>query len=238
MMESRTTNGHARRRPVSFPVVIGLVVVAILAIAGGVWLGYHELWAGSADSEAAAPADLDAAVAAYNSGDFAGAEETLEQLVASSPDNLEARRSLALALSAQGKNEEALEQYAAIIERDPQDHASLYRMAAIEQLIGQATESITHLEQAIAVEEDPVYLQSLAPIYGTVGKWTETIATWERYLETAELDEKRQAQVHAAIASAYEGMRDYDNARESLEKAIFLDPGNEVYQARLEGYGD
>lgn len=180
--------------------------------------------------------DLAAAKRSYETGDYASAESELAALVADDGDNLEARAALALALAAQGKNEAAIEQYAAIVKADPGNDEALARMAALEQLLGDASGAITHLEAAIQVEPEPSYYGALAPIYATVGKWTECIDAWTKYLELAELDPAGEGEVHAAMAYAYDGMREYDKAKAELEQALFLDPNNAQYKSRLEGY--
>ncbi len=238
MVDSTTTKSVGPRRPVPFP-VIGIVAgIAVLAIAAGVFLATRDGGFLAGSGTGAVEPDLEAAKAAYNTGDYSGAESALGELIGDDAEGLEARKTLALALAAQGKNEEALEQYAAVVAADPMDHQTLFAMAALEQLTGKAAESISHLEAAIEIKPEPSYFQALAPIYATVGKWDECVATWQKYLELAELDETGQAQVHAAIASAYEGAREYDKAKESLGQALFLDPNNETYRARLEGYAN
>lgn len=135
-------------------------------------------------------------------------------------------------------NQELLERYEATVEADPTDHGALYRLADIEQLVGRPVDSIAHLERAIELAEEPSYYRSLAPIYASVGKWAESVEAWQNYMALAELDEAGRAQVHASIASAQEGAREYDKARASLEQALALDPGSENYKVRLEAYGD
>lgn len=135
-------------------------------------------------------------------------------------------------------NQEMLERYEAMVAGDPSDHEALFRLAGTEQLVGKPVESIAHLERAIELAEEPSYYRSLAPIYASVGKWAESVDAWQRYLTLAELDAAGRAQVHAAIASAHEGAREYDKARLSLEQARALDPGSDNYKARLEAYED
>jgi len=227
-------NARNKRRRVFPPLLIVGLAVAVLLVVGGAYL----LWGTPSGATSGGEQAMASATAALDSGDFAAAQAALEALLAADGDDLDARRALARALAAQGKNEEAIEQYAAVVEADPADHASLYEMAMLEQLLGRAAEAIGHLEAAAAIEQSPSYLGALAPIYVTVGEWAEAVAAWQKYLATAELDEARQAQVHAAIATALEGAREYEKAKDELGQAVFLDPNNQAYKARLEGYGD
>ncbi|MHB1016429.1 MAG: tetratricopeptide repeat protein [Coriobacteriia bacterium] len=236
----RTTNGRTRRRSTSLPLLIGLAVVAVLAIAGGIWLAYDRLSSEPpvVESEALTPADLESATAAYNSGDFTAAEDALEELIAENPEDLDARRSLALALSAQGKNDEALAQYATIVEAEPGDHETLYQMAVLERLLGDADNAVEHLEAAVDAEPAVAYLDDLARTYMQMGRYEDAVASWQRVLDVDSLDEAGQAGVYAAIATAHEGAREYDDAKEALEEALHLLPNDENLKARLEVYED
>lgn len=221
-----------RRRVVPLPVLL-MVGVVVVVLGAAVALIANHSSAGSAADETASEAR-----AASDSGDFQGAEVMLRERLSSDEDDVDARRQLAEVLASEGDNEEALEQYAQVVDADAEDHESLVAMASIEQVLGDAEAAAKHLEAALAVEQDPSYYRALAPIYVSMGKWDEAIATWRTYLDIAELGVTDQAAVHAAIAAVYEDARDYEQARESLKVAVRLDPSNAEYQSRLEVYGD
>lgn len=233
------TNGAVRRRSVfPLPLIIAITAVVVLAVAGGVALGLRDGGFLRGNEEREMDVSLSSARASYEAGDYATAEIQLKSLVGADAENLDARRVLALALTAQGKNDEALEQYTAIIKADSADQASLYEMAIIEQRIGKAQEAIAHLESAVKIEPDASCYRALAPIYASVGKWTESIDAWTAYLGLTELNERGQAEVHAAMSSVYDGMREYEKAKAELEQALVLDPGNEQYKSQLKGYAN
>lgn len=237
MTDAPVTTGGARRRGfASLPILGGLAIIALLAIGGGAWLAFGG--GRTAESGSQSEPSTIAAAEAYDSGDFASAEEALAGLVEADEGDLEARKALALALAAQGKNDEALEQYAAIIAADPKDHESLYQMAVLERLLGKTPDAITHFEAALAAKDDPVYADELARTYMQAGRYDDAIAQWQAVLEAGGLDEAGQAAIYAAMASAHEGARRYEDARAALEQALFLLPNDTALAARLAGYGD
>lgn len=211
-----------------------LIAVALLGIAAagaGLW------WLLSGDSTPRAEVEtvsFESALEAYKAGEYADSEAALEQMVADDGDDLEARKALAEVYAAQGKNAEAIEQYDAVVNADGEDHESLYRIALLERLIGDALASITHLEAAVDVERRDAYLNDLALTYVQVGRYADAIEAWQEVLDSGELDEAGQAGVYSAIATAYEGMRDYAGARSALENARALMPNDPNLQARLE----
>jgi tetratricopeptide (TPR) repeat protein len=236
MSGTETREAPVRRRLVPLPVIGIAATIAVLALGIGVYFAFFDDGSGSGSTQA--KADAAAAQAAFDSADYDRAVEIYRDLTEADPKDLDLRRRLAETLAADGKAEEAIVQYQAIVEEVPTDAGALYAMATLEQLIGKTAEAIAHYEAAVAITPDPQYLQALAPVYSQVGKWAESVSTWEQYLEAATLAEPGKAQVYAAIATAYENAREYDKAAEALEQALFLDPNNETYKARLEAYED
>jgi len=170
---------------------------------------------------------------AYEEGDFAGATQRAEAIVSDDPGNLDARRVLALALAAQGDNEGAIEHYVYVLEKQPEDHVTLYQVAMLERVIGRTGDAIGHLEAAVALKSDPSYLDDLARTYMQVGRYEEAAKLWGRVLEDEDLDETSRVELLVLQADAYEDARMYDEARGALEKALFLDPNNEELKERI-----
>lgn len=235
----RVTERPERRRLVPVPVIAAIAALGAIALVIVLLSALGVFGARSDDGDSKeASSELVAAQAAYNQGDFAGAESALVALVSDDPDDLDARRALALAFAAQGKNDAAIEQYAAVVAADDTDHESFYRMAVIERLVGKTNAAITHFEAAVAVEPQSLYADELARTYMQVGRYTDAVGAWETVLESDGLDEAATAGVYAAIADAYAGARDYDGAREALESALALTPNDENLKARLESLAE
>lgn len=229
----RATNGRHRRRVSPIPLFAGATAVVLFGVVGAYLLaeGGSVPLPGDQDTQTAT---FESALDAYDAGEYADSEAALAELVTEDPGDLEARKALAQALAAQGKNDEALEQYAAIVVEDPEDHESLYAMAVLERLLGDSVNAIKHLEAAVDVTPEMAYLDDLALTYVQVGRYRDAVDCWEQVLATEQLDEVDQAELYAAMATAYEGMRDYNGARAALEHALALSPNDENLKARLQ----
>lgn len=184
-------------------------------------------------TETSSTVSVESANEAYERGDFGKASADLEQIVEEEPGDIEARRLLALSYAAEGKNEEAVEQYQAIVDTDQQDHASFYRMALLERLIGKSNEAVAHLESAAALQEDPTYLDELARTYMQVGRYADAAATWGKVLEGEGVSDQGRVDLLKLQAEAYVNAKQYDDARAALEKALSLAPNDQAAQARL-----
>ncbi|MCL4079189.1 tetratricopeptide repeat protein [Coriobacteriia bacterium Es71-Z0120] len=212
-------------RPVAVVVVL-VVVVAALAFVG--W----KVWS-APEGKAQREASLEAASQAYNDGKFAEAEQMASDVLVSNPGSIEAKKLLAMTLAAQGKNEEAIAVFSEVVGADPKDHESFYRMAVLERLIGRTADAITHFEKAVSLKKDRAYADELARTYVQVGRYEDAIEQWQTVVADGALDEAQKAQVYAAMASAYEGLRNYENARAMLKEALHLTPNDEQLKARL-----
>lgn len=226
----RATNGFGRRMSLLKPLGFAAILLAVVV---GVWIlaeGESVTFPGEQDSDA----DLTAALDSHRSGDYAEAEASLATLVAEDPEDLDARSALAEALAAQGKNQEALVQLEAVVSQDSHDHEALHEMAVLERLLGDSVAAVRHFEAAVEVAPEAAYLDDLALTYVQLGRYDEAVTVWKRLLEMDDFDEAGRARVYAAMATAYEGAREYDGARRALEQALALTPNDEILRARLE----
>lgn len=207
-----------------------LVLAAVLAVS----LAGAIVWR-LTSNRSGSPSDpsLQAAEAAYKEGRYSDAEQTLDDVLAAKPGDLAAKKLLALTLAAQGKNEEAIAALAEVVKADPEDHEAFYRMAVLERLIGRTQDAIKHFEKAVGLKADPVYADELARTYMQVGRYADAIAQWKTVVEAGGLKEADGAQIYAAMASAYEGLRDYQSAIQALKKALALTPNDEGLKSRL-----
>ncbi len=192
---------------------------------------------GCASDEGSSDVTLDEARTLYEQGEFEQAAADLEALIDEDGNDLPARRVLALTYSAQGKNDEAIEQYVFVVGADSEDHVSFYRMALLERLIGRVDDSILHLETASEIKEDRVYLDELARTYVTVGRYEDAIAAWDVVLEDETLEQEIRVEVLKLQAQAYADARMYAEAKAALEKALFLAPNDETIKTRLDALG-
>lgn len=94
------------------------------------------------------------------------------------PDNADAKRGLASALTAAGEMDAAAKIYAQILGSDPQDAQSLIRQADIQRQEGHYEQALATLKKAAALVSDNVELSyNEALVYDALGRFDESIKT-------------------------------------------------------------
>lgn len=235
---TRETGVRTRQRAVVRALVGVSLCLSLVALLGGcaaaVKPGTKKSATGSEDSSKS----IDAAIQTYNEGDFAGAEKALTKIVKEHPGNLEARKALALALAAQGKNELAIKQYMAVIEADAKDHATLYRLALLERLTGDVESAAGHLKAAVELNPDDSYADELARTYVQLGKYKEATDIWGSLIAEKGRPNDSTVALLKLQAEAYSLAGDTKAARTALKHAASLAPGDVDIEARLKALGE
>jgi tetratricopeptide (TPR) repeat protein len=122
------------------------------------------------------------------------------------PDNLDAKKGLAAALTAAGETDAAAKIYADILSNNPQDPQSLINEADLERQQGDFEKSLATLKKAQALDAGDIKLNfDLALDYDALGRFAEAIATLKQIL--------------AATASSDGKYTDSDRSN----RALFLD---------------
>jgi len=99
------------------------------------------------------------------------------------PDNTDAKRGLAAALSASGQMDEAAKIYAQILGNDPQDAQALIRQADIQRQQGHYEQALATLKKAQTLVSDNVELSyNLALVYDALGRFDDSIKTLKQLL--------------------------------------------------------
>lgn len=99
------------------------------------------------------------------------------------PDNTDAKRGLAAALSASGQMDEAAKIYAQILGSDPQDAQALIRQADIQRQQGHYEQALATLKKAQSLVSDNVELSyNLALVYDALGRFDDSIKTLKQLL--------------------------------------------------------
>ncbi len=156
------------------------------------------------------------------------AEEALKQ----NPDDLNARRVLAriytrLIGDPQSRLDEtmlkkAVEQYQKITEKDPSDSESWLMLGRLETAAHNTVEAQNAYKKALALDpNNQDAITGLAMVYAEVGN-TKDAADLLR--QAAEKDPNPRSL--AALAKAYEQMKDYALAAETLRRALDMSEGN------------
>lgn len=111
------------------------------------------------------------------------AAKAYQAAVDEDPDNTDARRGLAAALTASGQMDAAAKVYAQILGNDPQDAQSLIREADIERQEGHYDQALTTLKKAQALVSDNEELSyNLALVYDALGRFDDSISTLKQLL--------------------------------------------------------
>lgn len=99
------------------------------------------------------------------------------------PDNADAKRGLAAALTASGQMDEAAKIYAQILGSDPQDAQALIREADIQRQQGHYEQALATLKKAQGLVSDNVELSyNLALVYDALGRFDDSIKTLKQLL--------------------------------------------------------
>ncbi len=171
----------------------------------------------------------------YDEGRFEEAEEALLAELNGDPDDLGARRTLALVLAAQGDIEGAIAEYAIVVEGDPKDHVTLYRMGILERQIGEAHAAEGHLAAAAEFNPgDASFWDELARTRLQLGWEEEAVAAWGRLLEIEDLADETRKRILVLQGDAYLAAHMVEAAIEVFEAALEIDPSDQDLGARTE----
>jgi len=119
--------------------------------------------------------DMKKAIAAY------------QRSVDMEPENLDATRSLAMALLADNQLNEALKQFQQLADADPEDTSALDRISEIQRRQGKYTEALATVRKALA--KDPNSLEAgynEGMLLDVLGRYDEAIATYQKMSEVTE----------------------------------------------------
>ncbi len=236
MTEARgAMGGHKRHRFVSLRVA-GIIALGAVLTVSSLWFAISRL-ASLASDGTRGDTTLAAASALYERGEYAEAEQSLSKLISKDPADLDARRLMALVLAAEGKNEAAIREYAAIVESDGRDDASWYRMALLERAIGNADDSEEHLATAASLKPgDFRYTDELARAKMAGGSYEEAATLWGSLLKAAALPDADRKSVLVLQGQAYQAAKQYDRAKAVYQAALDLDPADSGLKAIVNSF--
>lgn len=211
-----------------FYLLIAVSLTAMLITATG---------CGSKKNEQTTSNDFTAAKKAYDEGKFSEAEQSLNGAIKKSPDDVKSLELLALVEAAQGKNEEAIGRYRAIVTALPKDHASWYRMALLERVAGKPQDSKAHLEMALSLKPgDRGYTDELARTEMGLGEYESAAALWGSLLKSGDLESEGRKELLILQGQAFQSAKMYDKARAAFKAALKLDPNDKALRARVASF--
>ena len=221
-----TMSVHLRRHRL----LLATVATLLVALAATGWLLLNP-------DGATKSVRLSRARRAYEAGKFSESTAAFKKIVSRDPGNWQARSGLALALAAQGHNPEAIGQYQAIVAKNPRDDATLYRLAALERIIGEPKDSERHLQKALNLAPDNVsYLDEMARTKLALGQAGTAAKLWGSVLKKPGVSNESRRELLVLQAQAYEAAGEHPEAVNALRKALRLDPSDEVLQVRLQSF--
>jgi tetratricopeptide (TPR) repeat protein len=163
--------------------------------------------------------------------------------VKTSPNSYVAHYNLAIEYVNKGKSEEAVHHYKEAIRINPYIVEPRHNLGNIYFRMGRYKEAILEYEGVIQLnpalrwELELILMEAhmnLGDNYLNQGLYPEAVREYQIILNT----NPRLAEAHNRLAMAYANMRQFDLARKELEKAIEIDPLNEIYKVNLEILGE
>lgn len=165
------------------------------------------------------------------SGRLRDAVNEAEELLRQNPDNLDARRMLGriytrlIGETQQGRiNEDMLrratEQYRTITEKDDKDSDAWLMLGRLHKIAQNSLEAEKAFQHVLELDPKNEYaLSGLATVYADLGDTESALKMWRRLSEA-----NPSARTLRALAGAYEQMRDYSSAAETMRRALELAP--------------
>jgi len=173
------------------------------------------------DAPAPIAQELAQATAWHRAGQLADAAGAYQRVLASAPDNAQAREGLGLVLHGQGRYAEAVEQFAELVRLLPHSAVAHNNLGTMLGLVARVGEAIECYERAIAI--DPQHLDALlnrASALNRIGRPQEAI---ERMRELVVLfPDHAGVQYRAGRLFFAQGLR--DEAVATFARAVTLEP--------------
>jgi tetratricopeptide (TPR) repeat protein len=209
------------------------------------------LWAGLLSGQG----PYQSAVAYVQQGRNDLAIPLIQQLLATSPNDLKARNLLGIALLNSGRREEAAAEFRKAVAADPKFAPALKNLALAEMALGKPIEARAHFEQVLKlVPNDPVVHFNLGELDYSANRYTQALAHYDRSGDLYRKEPgaavralrsavsarnptaavriaeglERTVEVLSLLAQAYEQSGDTQRAYDALRSATKLEPGNEA----------
>jgi Flp pilus assembly protein TadD len=166
--------------------------------------------------------------------DDASTDEALKKLEALgyiTPDNPDAHNNLGQRLQAQGKYEDAIEEFRKALAINPNFSGALNNMGVCYGKLRRYPEAKAAFEKALEVSSHDVYaLNNLAVMHVEMDRLDEALRYSARSVEV----EPRYANGHVTLGSIYATMGKFELAEKALTKALEIDPANQGARINLE----
>lgn len=158
-------------------------------------------------------------------GDFSRAADYLQRLLALTPDDLESLSLYANVLTAQERNDEAVDAHIHVLDKDPSRHSSLVNLGMLLVKKQRPQEALTYLQKAAEQAPDDGLVQTwLGYAYSALGRLEEAVTCYRRIYD----DPEYGPAIHLPLAIAYRDTKALADANIVLEAILQRQPGNAV----------
>jgi len=156
-------------------------------------------------------------------GEAAAARALFANVLASWPNNLEARFGMAEADVAEGRTRSALEKVGAALALDPMSHRGLLALVALSEAEGDRASADRAIESALrSYAGDAAVQLAASDLYGGRGRWDLA----ERHARAALTIAPQSAAARRALATTLIGLARYDEAAGTLREVVAGDRGD------------
>ncbi|MFA6134895.1 MAG: tetratricopeptide repeat protein [Phycisphaerae bacterium] len=153
--------------------------------------------------------------------DYHSALRTYQDIVRKAPHNARARNNLGMALAAQGRASEAVEQYEQALQREPNSAETRNNLGNALSSLGRLAEAVTQYEQAMKLA--PNYADArgnLGNALAAMGRFDQAITQYEQALAL----EPEAAEIRSNLGVALAAQGRFAEAAAQYEQAMKLRP--------------
>lgn len=168
-----------------------------------------------------APSSYDAALAAYQAGQYVQAEAGFAQVLAQDAQHTAALYHLGLALHTQGRTQEGISHYQTLLQRYPENLYAWINLGDLHGKAGNAEQAISAWERALQLDADStLVLNNIGITCANLGRATEAVG----YFRRAASIEPQSHALWFSLGNALLCMARYTQAEQAFIQALRIDP--------------
>jgi tetratricopeptide (TPR) repeat protein/predicted Ser/Thr protein kinase len=164
-----------------------------------------------------------------NTGKNTAAVAELKKALELAPNSDEAYRNLGAAYSRSGQSEEGIAAYQKAIAANAYNWLNHIGLGKAYMDIGDTAKALPEFQKVTELAPDnPLGYADIGSLYLREGKWSESIAQFQKTLALAP-----DADTYSNLGTAYFFLKNYDQATKMYEKAVEMNPNDEVLLGNL-----
>lgn len=166
---------------------------------------------------------FDAALTAYQAGQYVQAEAGFVQVLAEDAQHTAALYHLGLALHAQGRTQEGINHYQALLQRYPENLHAWINLGDLYGKAERAEQAISAWERALQLDADSVLvLNNIGITCANLGRVAEAVG----YFRRAASIEPHRHDLWFSLGNALLGLARHDQAERAFTQALRIDPAH------------